>query len=199
MAEAHGAPVDSMSLPIQFGMLDGGARSPVPLFWSYTPTLPEQRNAPDLLSPERLHVLLEHLETRHAYEAVEADGTIHLVRSMAPAAAPAPTASAAPPVSPPSGSGPSGLGMGSTGSNPLADMMSSMGAPGGMDINRMQQQLMSNPEMMNSIMNSPMMEVSECSGGHRRCGDEEHGLRERNFPGGVASGPCRWGCAYVAL
>lgn len=28
-----------------------------------------------------------------------------------------------------------------------------------MDINRMQQQLMSNPEMMASIMNSPMMEV----------------------------------------
>lgn len=30
----------------------------------------------------------------------------------------------------------------------------------GMDINRMQQQLMSNPEMMSNIMNSPMMEVT---------------------------------------
>lgn len=43
------------------------------------------------------------------------------------------------------------------GPNPFADMMGGMG--GGMDINRMQQQLMSNPEMMSSIMNSPMMEV----------------------------------------
>lgn len=42
-----------------------------------------------------------------------------------------------------------------------------MGA-GGMDINRMQQQLMSNPEMMANIMNSPMMEVGMEMGGGRR-------------------------------
>lgn len=47
---------------------------------------------------------------------------------------------------------------GAAGANPFAEMMGGMGA-GGMDINRMQQQLMSNPEMMASIMNSPMMEV----------------------------------------
>lgn len=56
---------------------------------------------------------------------------------------------------------------GGAGANPFAEMMGSMGgAGGGMDINRMQQQLMSNPEMMASIMNSPMMEVR----GGGRCG-----------------------------
>jgi hypothetical protein len=48
-----------------------------------------------------------------------------------------------------------------------ADMMSMMqgmmggagGVPGGADVNRMQQQLLSNPEMMANIMNSPMMQV----------------------------------------
>lgn len=38
-----------------------------------------------------------------------------------------------------------------------------------MDINRMQQQLMSNPEMMASIMNSPMMEVRGAIGEISAC------------------------------
>lgn len=95
--------------------------------------------------------------------AVEASSTIHLVRSMASAPPPAstrsPTAAAAPFSSSSGGTTGGAPGTGTPGSNPLADMMGSMGGAGSMDINRMQQQLMSNPEMMASIMNSPMMEV----------------------------------------
>lgn len=93
---------------------------------------------------------------------MEANSTVHLVRSQTRAPeAPAPATSSAP-AAPASPFGPLGGAGGAPGSNPLADMMGSMGAmggAGGMDINRMQQQLMSNPEMMASIMNSPMMEV----------------------------------------
>lgn len=92
--------------------------------------------------------------------AVEAGSTVHLVRSQArPAPAPAATSPGAATTSafgnPGTGAHSPGSGMGA--GNPFAGMMGNMG--GGMDINRMQQQLMSNPEMMANIMNSPMMEV----------------------------------------
>ncbi|CAM9362613.1 unnamed protein product [Phaeothamnion confervicola] len=88
-----------------------------------------------------------------AMYSVEADQTIHLVRGQpprpaAPAAVPAASMSAAPPEA---------AGAGAAAANPFAAMMSGM-AGGQPDVSRMQQQLMSNPEMMQSIMNSPMMQ-----------------------------------------
>eukprot|EP00752_Nemacystus_decipiens_P005685 g5145.t1 len=110
-------------------------------------------------------VMKEDQNTLASY-TVEADSTVHLVRSQArPAPAPAAgagTAAAAGAAgAPPSAANPfGGAGGGRAGAaaNPFAAMMGSMGGAGGMDINRMQQQLMSNPEMMANIMNSPMME-----------------------------------------
>lgn len=95
---------------------------------------------------------------RHVLAAVEADSTVHLVRSQARSAAPAPAASAAgtSPFGAPGAEG-AGAGAGAAGVNPFAEMMGGMG--GGMDIGRMRQQLMSNPEMVANIMNSPMMAV----------------------------------------
>ncbi|CAN0122044.1 unnamed protein product, partial [Laminaria digitata] len=102
---------------------------------------------------------------------VEADSTVHLVRSVArsapaPSAAPAPSpgTAAAAAASPFGAPPPPGGVPGAAGANPFAEMMGGMGA-GGMDIGRMQQQLMSNPEMMANIMNSPMMEVGHWGGG----------------------------------
>lgn len=117
------------------------------------------------------------LFSAHPKPAVVADSTVHLVRSVArstpaPSAAPAPSpaaaaAAAASPFGapPPSGGVPGAPGGGAAAGNPFAEMMG-MGA-GGMDINRMQQQLMSNPEMMANIMNSPMMEVGRSRVGGR--------------------------------
>lgn len=88
--------------------------------------------------------------------AVEADSTVHLVRSQTRSGAPAAAASAA--GAPPFGApGAEGAGASAAGANPFAEMMGGMG--GGMDIGRMRQQLMSNPEMVANIMNSPMMAV----------------------------------------
>ncbi|CAM9306645.1 unnamed protein product [Ectocarpus sp. 13 AM-2016] len=106
-------------------------------------------------------VMKEDQNTLASY-TVEADSTVHLVRSQARAAPATPGAGGAAGTNPsssatnPLGGTPPG-GAGGGGANPFAEMMGSMGG-GGMDINRMQQQLMSNPEMMANIMNSPMME-----------------------------------------
>ncbi|CAM9349720.1 unnamed protein product, partial [Scytosiphon promiscuus] len=110
-------------------------------------------------------VMKEDQNTLASY-TVEADSTVHLVRSQA-RPAPTPTSAAGGNTTSPAGAAPQagrnpfGGGMPGAGgaANPFAEMMGSMGgAGGGMDINRMQQQLMSNPEMMANIMNSPMME-----------------------------------------
>mmetsp|Transcript_71670 Transcript_71670/g.202621 ORF Transcript_71670/g.202621 Transcript_71670/m.202621 type:complete len:269 (-) Transcript_71670:1069-1875(-) len=77
--------------------------------------------------------------------------TVHLVRSTAPASPPPAGGAAASAAAAP--------GMGGASANPLASMMAQGGGMGGPpDMNRMQQQLMQNPEMMQSIMNSPMMQ-----------------------------------------
>lgn len=94
---------------------------------------------------------------------VAAEQTIHLVKGGRPAAAAAAAQSGAgagvpvPPQAAVPGAG-MGMGAGAAGGgafNPFA----AMGGMGGMpDVNRMQQQLASNPEMMADIMNSPMMQ-----------------------------------------
>ncbi|KAG5188706.1 hypothetical protein JKP88DRAFT_234129 [Tribonema minus] len=104
-------------------------------------------------------------QTLASYD-VQPDTTIHLVRGARPAgeaAAAAPTAAAAPagmpaaaaaaPAAPPAfGGAPAG----GSAADMLGMMQGMMG--GGADISRMQQQLLSNPEMMANIMNSPMMQ-----------------------------------------
>ncbi|CAM9140758.1 unnamed protein product [Discosporangium mesarthrocarpum] len=97
---------------------------------------------------------------------VEADSTVHLVRSRQ-SATPAPPASGTPAASTPSTTPATPFGTfpgvntgqggapGGAANNPFAAMMGAGGVP---DVNRMQQQLLSNPDMMANIMNSPMME-----------------------------------------
>lgn len=105
--------------------------------------------------------------------------TVHMVKGAAPAgstpaaAAPAANAAPAPSVAPTPGAANSNPGMPNMfGANPFGGSpfgaspfgaspfggMNPMGPNGAPDINRMQEQLMRNPEMMQQILNSPMMD-----------------------------------------
>lgn len=124
------------------------------------------------VSQQRLIFRGKVLKDENSLEFYEiAEGlTIHLVKGAAkpaettPTAAPVATPSAAPsatPFAPPAanpfaaqapfpafGANPYGAGMGGAG----------MGMGMGMDMNRMQEEMMRNPQMMQQIMNSPMMQ-----------------------------------------
>jgi len=107
--------------------------------------------------------------TLESYE-VQDGHTVHMVKGAVAGATPAsarPAAAAAPAA--PAAAEPAGMpGAANPMANPFANPfgggggMGAMGGFGGMgvggDINRMQQQLMENPEMMSSLMNSPMMQ-----------------------------------------
>jgi len=133
-----------------------------------------------MLTPSRFAPLI--LFARLSY-GFEDNQTIHMVRGAASRAIPNAAAVAAgssvpsPASAPsPSTSTPSPSSSSTANPNPLAgNPFVGMGAGGAPDINAMQQQLQSNPEMMRSIMNSPMMsqmmnnpEVREGHGGGRK-------------------------------
>lgn len=97
---------------------------------------------------------------------IQNEHTVHMVKGAAPGgspAAPAPTAAApAPAYTAPRPAYGAPVGT-QPGVNPMQAMFNNPGmmpmSPGGMpDMNRMQEQLMRNPEMMRQVMNSPMME-----------------------------------------
>lgn len=105
-------------------------------------------------------VLKDDLTVEH-YD-IQDSHTVHMVKGAAPASSSASSTSTANVTSAPTNVAP----VTPFQSNPVSgagvpNMASLFGNPlggGGQDINRMQEQLMQNPEMMQQIMNSPMMD-----------------------------------------
>jgi ubiquilin len=94
---------------------------------------------------------------------IQNEHTVHMVKGAGAAgASPAPAAAPAPAPSP--FAAPAAANPYQQPANPLGNMFGGPAGgmpfgPGGMpDMNRMQEQLMRNPEMMRQVMNSPMME-----------------------------------------
>ncbi len=97
-------------------------------------------------------VLKDDLTVEH-YD-IQNEHTVHMVKGAAPNATPSSSSSAtipAPSNPIPPANTPNIFGQ----ANPLMGGLGSMGQP---DINRMQDQLMRNPEMMQQILSSPMMD-----------------------------------------
>jgi ubiquilin len=111
-------------------------------------------------------VLKDELTLEH-YE-VQDGHTVHMVKGSAPGASTPSTSSTAAAAQPAPSSAPSAstnpqanpFNMFGASPNPFAAMggMGGAGAGGMPDVNRMQEQLMRNPEVMQQIMNSPMMD-----------------------------------------